>query len=279
MKMIRQIYSRLSAAISEGKANERTHTTGLSHSINPKIESSASGKFYGLGVEKGSSNASEARVMVGWKDASCCLQQFVEGSIRIRSPYRLRRWIKEFDPNSRSEFSLKKVRQLPLSTDPLLAGDYGWFFAKPSAIKIVVSLPVTVPRGGPRIKSGLDREDLQVLPNATLLRKVLIPYVQENVFSVDINAQQLPHHNPPWEELSAPAHSYQTAISKCFYARTSIHYWEQADIREDYPCAAIVKLMGELGVGGDDAMVPLLDPRWQTVLGKAIGEDKIAEAS
>ncbi len=32
------------------------------------------------------------------------------------------------------------------------------------------------------------------------------------------------------------------------------------DIREDYPRGAIVKLISQLGFGGDDEMVPLSDP-------------------
>lgn len=48
------------------------------------------------------------------------------------------------------------------------------------------------------------------------------------------------------------------------------------DIREDYLWAATVKMMGQLGVGGDDSddeMLRLSDPRWQRVLGQVIWEE------
>ncbi|KAK0447543.1 hypothetical protein EV421DRAFT_2033263 [Armillaria borealis] len=152
------------------------------------------------------------------------------------------------------------------------------------------------PPTDPRINFGLDRKDLRVLPNATLLCKELIPYFQDNVFSVDINNnyrviifretgsahQLLPTYMP---RPSSQDSQFEMFLRAYFYTSLRANLLG-GDIREDYPRAAIVKMMGQLDVGGDDSddeMVPLSDLRWLTVLGQAIWEevmrDRIAEAS
>ncbi|PBK94065.1 hypothetical protein ARMGADRAFT_1062813 [Armillaria gallica] len=146
---------------------------------------------------------------------------------------------------------------LSLSTDPLHVGDYGWFLARTksaNAIEIAVSLPVIFSRRRRqcpglyhRIRiENLDLGDLQVLPNANLLCKELIPYFQDNAFSVDINA--------PWQLL--PTHMPRPKSRLEMFLRAHFHTPLRAnllggDIREDYPWAATVKMMGQLGVRGE----------------------------
>ncbi|KAK0431761.1 hypothetical protein EV421DRAFT_1925553 [Armillaria borealis] len=127
-----------------------------------------------------------------------------------------------------------------------------------------------------RRKSGLDREDLQVLPNATLLCKELIPYFQDNAFSVDINDNYRIIIFHSQFEMFLRAHFHSSLRANLF----------DGDIGEEYDLETIQNMMSQLGVGGDnddDEMVPLSDLQWHTVLGQAILEevmrDTVAEAS
>ncbi|SJL18489.1 uncharacterized protein ARMOST_22079 [Armillaria ostoyae] len=154
----------------------------------------------------------------------------------------LRRWMKELDPNSQSEFSLQKVVIHPY--------------------------------------------DVMSYAIETL----------DNAFSVDINnnyrviifretgsaRQLLPTYMPRPSSQDSQFEMFRHAY---FYTSFRANLLG-GDIREDYPRAAIVKMMGQLDVGGDDSddeMVPLSNLRWQTILGQAIWEEfmrgRIAEAS
>ncbi|KAK0440048.1 uncharacterized protein EV420DRAFT_1486070 [Desarmillaria tabescens] len=132
-------------------------------------------------------------------------------------------------------------------------------------------------------KSGLDREDLEVPSNAILLHQDLIPYFQDNAFSVDIDDK---YRIILFREIGVARHLLPTHMAPhgVLDPQFEIVNLLDGDIREDYSVGTICNMMSELGVEGEDGdeMVPLSDPRRHTVLGQAIWEEvmrgRMAEA-
>ncbi|KAK0190227.1 hypothetical protein F5146DRAFT_1000288 [Armillaria mellea] len=168
-----------------------------------------------------------------------------------------------------------------LSTAPIPAGNYGWFFSSKHclfSVKILnlavsladqarqrdqngclfignhypartsvtwIILPYTChdvfPPSNLREKFVFRREDLVVVPNATLLHDDLIPYFQDNAFSVDIIDN---YRIIIFRDIGAGRQLLPTFLPR---PRTQDSEFEiellGGDIREDYPLEAILKMM------------------------------------
>ncbi|KAK0441458.1 uncharacterized protein EV420DRAFT_1485623 [Desarmillaria tabescens] len=143
------------------------------------------------------------------------------------------------------------------------------------------------PTCSPLDTRALSAEYLETNPsNALPMHKDLIPFWNDNAFSVDIDDDYriiifremgsarglLPAHIPP---PPSPNTDFEMFL-RCHF-HSSIHAnILHGDVREDYTSQEIIQLMGDLGVGDGDEegnFAPMDDPRWQTVLGKAIWED------
>ncbi|PBK90880.1 hypothetical protein ARMGADRAFT_1166565 [Armillaria gallica] len=131
--------------------------------------------------------------------------------------------------------------------------------------------------------TNISRAETAVTSSCTVMHKDLIPNFLNNAFSVDANdnyriiicrdmgavRRLLPTHiSPPrgFETLKFLETHFHTSV------RANILY---GDVKEEYGHRATEVLMDELGVGGDDddEMVPLSNPRWKSVIDKAILEE------
>ncbi|KAK0435268.1 hypothetical protein EV421DRAFT_1740323 [Armillaria borealis] len=100
-------------------------------------------------------------------------------------------------------------------------------------------------------------EFFETASNAAFLHKDLILFFLDNTFSIDVDV------------------SYRQRGARRISLKVNIR---DGDIREDYPPAAVLDMMADLGVGscgGDEALelAPMTDSRWQTVLGQSIWEN------
>ncbi|KAK0244908.1 hypothetical protein EDD85DRAFT_932866 [Armillaria nabsnona] len=143
------------------------------------------------------------------------------------------------------------------------------------------------PTRSQRETAVLSSRELENSLNAVLMHKDLIPFFNDNAFSVDIDDNYrivifgetgsarslLPDHMPPREHDP----QFETFLRAHFHSsiRWTIFH---GDIRNEYSTNTILRMMEELGVGleddGDD-VAPMDDPRWQTMLGKEIWEEVI----
>ncbi|KAK0457005.1 uncharacterized protein EV420DRAFT_1550776 [Desarmillaria tabescens] len=128
-------------------------------------------------------------------------------------------------------------------------------------------------------------EFFKVASNAGFMYKRLIPFFIGNAFSIDVDdghrivvfrdmgsAQSLlPSHIVGRDGEGLPADKF---LREHFRVSMQVNLLG-GDICEDYNHNDILDMMEELGVEGEDYVEPppLTDPRWQTVLGKAILED------
>ncbi|KAK0444578.1 uncharacterized protein EV420DRAFT_1648684 [Desarmillaria tabescens] len=128
--------------------------------------------------------------------------------------------------------------------------------------------------------------EFETAPNAAFLHKDLVPFFLDNAFSVDVddNHRVVLFRNIGPAQSLLPSHLTITNGPDDYYLREHFRLSLRVnlldcDIRKQYPNGAIFEMMGELGVDYDDpemeAIVPLSDPRWHTVLGQAILEDII----
>ncbi|PBK60699.1 hypothetical protein ARMSODRAFT_1090151 [Armillaria solidipes] len=106
-------------------------------------------------------------------------------------------------------------------------------------------------------------EFFETASNAAFLHKDLISFFLDNTFSVDV-------------DVTADEGPDDWYLREHFRISLKVNI-RDGDIREDYPPAAVLDIMADLGVGlcgGDEALepAPMTDPRWQTVLGQSIWE-------
>ncbi|SJK99171.1 uncharacterized protein ARMOST_02459 [Armillaria ostoyae] len=127
---------------------------------------------------------------------------------------------------------------------------------------------------------NIRRGEMAATSNCTVMHKDLIPYFLDNAFSVHINdnyriiifrdmgtvRRLLPMHISPPHGLETlnflDAHFHSSLRANILHG----------DVKDEYGHRAIEDLMDEFGVGGedDDQMVPLSDPWWKILMGKAI---------
>ncbi|SJL10824.1 uncharacterized protein ARMOST_14218 [Armillaria ostoyae] len=129
-----------------------------------------------------------------------------------------------------------------------------------------------------------DPEFFKTASNAGFMHKRLMPFYLGNAFSIDVDDghRVVVFRDMGSAQLLLPSHIFtrdgqgpdDKFLREHFRVSLQVNLLG-GDICEDYDHNDILSMMEELGVEGEDYVepLPLTDPRWQTVLGKAIFED------
>ncbi|KAK0237294.1 hypothetical protein EDD85DRAFT_1008361 [Armillaria nabsnona] len=127
-------------------------------------------------------------------------------------------------------------------------------------------------------------EFFKTVSNAGFMHKRLMPFYLGNAFRIDVDDDHrvVVFRDMGSTQLLLPSHIFtrdgqepdDKFLREHFCVSLQVNLLG-GDVCEDYNHNDILSMMEELGVEGEDYVqpLPLTDPRWQTVLGKAIFED------